>query len=296
MENFNVDVEYDVLIARIRRWGEIIRFGGKLNYIDIKESVENICDSIKCNRDELIKKVFGKKNIKNIKPLERESIDISILAMVVGMDLELKRSDIVKLGISALLKDIGMNRVPDDILNKKGNLTESEYRIIKKHPIYSLEILKEHNVDGEIGDIILNHHERWDGMGYPEGKIGEDIPYLSRIISVVDGFNALKEDRPYRKSLHGYDAIKAILGDNGHRYDPVILEVVLKSIGIYPIGSYVALNDASICQVVSTNKKYPLKPLVKVVINKNGTESNSNILIDIADNPRYFIVKNVPVS
>lgn len=294
--SYSVDVEYDVFISKIRRWGEIIRFGGKINLKDIIESVKNINVLIDENRDDLIRKVFGKKIIKNIKHHEAEAVDICILALVVGTDLGIKEEVLITLGAAALLKDIGMNRVPEEIMNKVGNLTDEEFAIIRNHPYYSIDILNEHGIDSGLQDIIIDHHEQWDGMGYPKGKRGENISYLARVISVVDGFNAIKEDRPYRKSLHGYDAIKAIIGDNGHRYDPSILEVVLKSIGIYPIGSYVALNDASICQVVSTNKDYPLKPVVKVIINKNGTESKSNVVIDLADNPRYFIVKNVPVS
>lgn len=294
--NYSVDVEYDVLVSKIRRWGEVIRFGGKLDLDNIKESVLNVYDFIEGNRDGLIKKVFGKKNIKNVKHHEAEAIDICILALVVGFDLELEKSVLITLGVSAILKDIGMNKIPDEIVNKVDDLTEEEFAIIKHHPNYSLEILDEHGIDDGIKDIIIDHHERWDGKGYPMGKRGEEISYLARVLSVVDGFNAIKEDRPYRKSLHGYEAIKAIIGDNGHRYDPSILEVVLKSIGIYPIGSYVALNDATICQVISTNKNSPLKPVVKVIINKNGTESKSNTIIDISDSSRYFIAKNVPVQ
>lgn len=294
--NYSVDVEYDVLITKIHRWGEIIRFGGQLPIEDIKEEVLNTKNLIESHRDALIAKVFGKKKKSNLRRYEIEAIDICILALVVGIDLGLDEEDLNVLGVSALLKDIGMNKISEDVINKKEGLTEQEFVEIKKHPFYSVEILKEHGIGEDIQNVVIDHHERWDGVGYPEGKRAEDISYLARIISVLDGFNAMKEERPYRKSILGYDAIKSIIGDNGHRYDPSVLNAVLKSIGIYPIGSYVALNDASICQVISTNSETPLKPVVEVIINKDGTESKSNTIIDISDNPRFFIVKNVSVN
>ncbi len=292
----NCSVEYDILISKVHRWGEIIRFGGNLSTEDIEDDVRNILELIKEERNTFILKVFSKKEHPDVLSYEIESVDICILALVVGIDLKLADSDLLILGVSCLLKDLGMNKIPSEILNKKEDLLEDEIHEIKNHPDYSIEIIGELGFGQNIKDVVIDHHERWDGKGYPRGKSQENINYMARVISVIDGFNAMKEDRPYRESLEGYGAIKSIIGDNGQRYDPTILNVVVKSIGIYPIGSYVALNDASICQVISINKDKPLKPVVKVIINKDGTESKSNSVVDISDNNRFFVVKSVLVK
>ncbi|MBN2618195.1 MAG: HD-GYP domain-containing protein [Spirochaetales bacterium] len=293
--NKNYNIEYDLLISKVHRWGEVIRFGGTLLIEDIEDDIKNCIELLRNDRESIITKVFNKKNIADVSKLEIESVDIALLALVVGLDLSISEDDLLKLGIAALLKDLGMNKVPKEILNKDGALTDNQLAEIRKHPVFSVEILKELGFQEEITKIVIEHHERWDGKGYPRGLSGENINYLSRIISVVDGYNAIKESRPYRESLHGYDAIKMIIGDNGHRYDPAILNVAVKSIGIYPLGSYVALNDASICKVVGINKNKPLRPIVQVIINKNGSESKSNTIIDISDNNHFFIVRSVQV-
>lgn len=291
--NNNYSVEYDLLLAKVHRWGEVIRYGGSIVVEDIEDDIKNIIYIIENDRDALITKVFSKKDLKDFKKFEIESVNICILSLVIGIDLNLPLDELIKLGVAALIKDIGMNRVPKDILNKKEDLTEKEVAEIKNHPTYSSQIVRDLGFGEDIINIIMDHHERWDGMGYPKGKNREGINYLARILSVLDGYNAMKEERPYRESLHAYDAIKSIIGDNGHRYDPSVLSVVVRSIGIYPIGSYVALNDASICKVIAINKKTPLKPVVRVIVNKDGTESKSNQIIDISDNNRFFVVKNV---
>lgn len=294
MKNY-YSVEYDMLIAKVHRWGEIIRFGGTLLIEDIEDDIKNCIEILKDDRDQFLVKVFGKKSLVDASAFEVEAVDITILSLAVGLDLDLSDDRLMDLGIAALVKDLGMNRIPSDVLAKQGELTEDEIAEIKRHPEYSAEIIKGLGFNESIGEVVLDHHERWDGKGYPRGKTKESINYLSRIISVLDAYNALKEDRPYRESLHGYEAIKSILSDNGHRYDPAILNATVKSIGIYPLGSYVALNDASIAQVIAINKNKPLKPVVKVVINKNGTETKSEVIIDISDNNKFFIVKTVKV-
>lgn len=293
---YSVEVEYDILISKIHRWGEIIRFGGNLLITDVEEDVNNILGLIIKDREATIKKVFSKNKRSDVKKYEIESVNICILSLVIGIDLGLNKDDLNLLGKSALLKDLGMNRIPVEILTKEESLTDEEFALVKKHPEHTVELITELGFKDVVKDIIIDHHERWDGLGYPKGKSQEEINYMARIISVVDGFNAMKEDRPYRKSLEGYDAIKSIIGDSGKRYDPSVLKTVIRSLGIYPVGTYVALNDSSICRVKSINSKTPLKPVVEVVINKDGTRSSNNLVIDIADNPKYFVVRSVRVE
>ncbi len=294
--NRNYAIEYDILLSKVHRWGEIIRYNGALVIQDIEDDILNCLELIKVNRDVIISRVFKKKDYSDHSAIEVETVNICLLSLAIGIDLELTNNQLIELGISALLKDLGMNKVPKEILEKEGNLSKEELAEIKNHPQYSVDIIKNLGFGDNICNIVIDHHERWDGKGYPRGKTKENINYLSRILAVLDGYNSMMEERPYRQSIHGYDAIKEIIGDNGKRYDSGILSVVVRSIGIYPIGSYVALNDASICEVISVNKAKPLKPVVKVIVNKDGTESKNNNIIDISDNNRFFIVKSVLVS
>ena len=139
----------------------------------------------------------------------------------------LKEKDTEKIHIAAHLHDIGKIGVPDAVLKKEGKLTEEEFASIKMHPVIGAEILKKSHKLSELSDIVLMHHERYEGKGYPLGKSGADIPVGSRIIAVCDSIDAITSNRCYRKAHdfeYCYEEIKKNLGS---MYDPVIVQYVL---------------------------------------------------------------------
>ena len=144
----------------------------------------------------------------------------------------------IKLGVSAnflenikygtLLHDIGKLAIPDNILNKKGKLTEEEFTEIKKHPLVGYELLK--NVFEPISDIIKSHHERIDGNGYPFGLKGEDITLPAKIVAVCDVYDALISERPYKEPMPKNKAISIIEESAGTHFDPEVVKVFLQVI------------------------------------------------------------------
>ncbi|MDF2947447.1 MAG: hypothetical protein K0S51_2126 [Bacillales bacterium] len=128
--------------------------------------------------------------------------------------------DLEKLKISALLHDVGKVYIPDNILTKNGPLTISEYSTIKHHPKYGADIIKGFDYSEDIISDILHHHERYDGKGYPDGLVGEDIPINSRILAIVDTFDALTSNRSYRNAFSKEEAKKIILDNFGTQFDP----------------------------------------------------------------------------
>jgi putative nucleotidyltransferase with HDIG domain len=152
-------------------------------------------------------------------------------AEMIGRKLKLSDEDIRNLIISAILHDIGKLAVPEEILDKPGKLTNEEYSIVKTHPDVGANIVEEipayHRV---ILPGILHHHERWDGMGYPQGLKGEDIPLFARIIAVADVFDAITADRPYRKAM-SEDEVRTFVRENiGKMFDPEITELFVSII------------------------------------------------------------------
>lgn len=134
-----------------------------------------------------------------------------------------EKIDFELLRLCGVLHDIGKIGVPDKILGKLGKLTEEEFATIKKHPEQGAQILRPMASDGRVADIsriIRHHHERYDGKGYPDGLKGEEIPYLSRIITIADSFDAMTSDRPYRKGMDIISAIEEIRRNIGTQFDP----------------------------------------------------------------------------
>jgi HD-GYP domain-containing protein (c-di-GMP phosphodiesterase class II) len=142
---------------------------------------------------------------------------------------------------------------------------------MRAHPLLSYRIItKELQYPDDVGLVGLQHHERWDGGGYPRKSSGVDIDILARIVSVADAFEAMVSQKPYRNSMIGYAAMKNLLSDNARRFDPEVLKAFIRSMGIYPIGSLVLLNNAAIARVLETHADAPLRPKIKIIVDEFG--------------------------
>ena len=155
---------------------------------------------------------------------------VTELSVAVGYALGLRGEDIINLRRGSYLHDIGKMAIPDQILLKPGSLTDAEWGIMKQHPVRSREFLAEIPfLQGAI-PIAYSHHERWDGTGYPDRLKGEENPLLARIFTVVDNWDALTSDRPYRKAWSDEKVTGYLKENAGKMFNPQILEVFLSII------------------------------------------------------------------
>lgn len=224
------------------------------------------------------------------------ALNCAVLATLVGHNLNMVQHKLLQLSTAALLHDVGMLRIPASVRQKKGELTPEEIQTIRSHPIHSYRIItKEMKFAEDIGVAALQHQERWDGGGYPRQISGTNIIPSARIVAVVDAFEAMVSKRPYRSPMIGYAAIRAILRDNARRFDPDVIKIFIRTMGIYPIGSVVLLNNSSIGRVVDVNNAAPLRPRVKVMIDASGREfaRDEGEVIDLAADKQIFIARAV---
>ncbi|MBE3090425.1 MAG: diguanylate cyclase [Actinobacteria bacterium] len=171
-----------------------------------------------------LEKSLDKKDYETEEHIER----MGDLALLLGKDLNLPEDKLNDLAMLAALHDIGKIAVADSIILKPGKLTPEEWELVKKHPEIGYRIVKSSTDLAAIADAILTHHENWDGSGYPVGLKGEEIPLVSRIISIVDSYDAMTNDRPYRKAFAKEQAIAEIRRCSGTKYDPKLVEVFIK--------------------------------------------------------------------
>lgn len=153
---------------------------------------------------------------------------VTALSVKLAQKLGLSKEEIQGIEHGAYLHDIGKMAIPDNILLKPGKLTEDEWMIMKQHPVISREIIAEIPYLRPAIDVAYSHHERWDGTGYPEGLHGEEIPLSARIFAVIDNWDALNFDRPYRKAWPSEDVIAYLQGNAGTLFDPEIVEAFLE--------------------------------------------------------------------
>ncbi len=152
------------------------------------------------------------------------------LSRKLGQALSLTEEELVALELLSTLHDIGKISIDSNILEKKDRLTEEDWREIKKHPEVGYRITQASPDLIHISEYILSHHEHWDGSGYPQGLEEEDIPLLSRILAIVDAFDAMSQDRAYRKALTKKQAIKELLNCAGTQFDPEIVRVFVEKV------------------------------------------------------------------
>lgn len=223
-------------------------------------------------------------------------VDSAILAETIANFMHLPEDYIDDIVLGSLLHDCGMMRIPDAILNKKTALSDTEMQTVAAHTIYGYKAaLSEFVYTERVAMLVLEHHERWDGKGYPNGLDKESIEIGARIIAVVDAFVAMTAHKAYRNALLGYDAMKTLLADKGRRFDYEVIKAMIQSIGVYPIGSIVLMNDTSIVRVVGIAPEAPLRPLIRVLIDETGHlyPNNKGKLIDLKEHTNTFIVKAV---
>ena len=161
------------------------------------------------------------------KETEGHTRRVTALTQTLARGMGLKENDIVHITRGALLHDIGKMAIPDGILLKPGKLTDDERAIIEKHPRYAYEMLSPIKFLHPALDIPYCHHEKWDGSGYPRGLKGEEIPFAARIFAIVDVWDALVSDRPYRKGIHPAEVKKSIRELSGSNFDPRIVDAFL---------------------------------------------------------------------
>jgi HD-GYP domain-containing protein (c-di-GMP phosphodiesterase class II) len=196
------------------------------------------------------------------------SVDVCTFSVYLGINYGYKKDALLALGLGSILHDLGKTRVSPEILNKPGPLTEEEFEEVKNHPIWGYQMLTENKprqVHDDSLEIVLNHHERYDGSGYPRGLKGTEISDMVGICSLSDVYNAITTAQVYRDALPSNEAYETILsyGDRNFRYD--LVRLFAKCAYPYPIESPVLLSTGRAGLVVSNNLNLPLRPVIAIL-------------------------------
>lgn len=193
------------------------------------------------------------------------SIDVLVLAMIMGKSLELENSELYELGIGAVLHDIGKMSIPQPVLNSSGELSKVELDIIRNHPEYGHDFLRwNSDVPLKSKVAILEHHERFDGTGYPANKKAEEISLYSKIISICDVFNAIISKRSYKEALSPTEAMEYIMSQSDLQFDIELVRVFSFEVSTYPIGASVKLSDGREGRVLENTPGFITRPTVKI--------------------------------
>jgi len=199
------------------------------------------------------------------------SINVCTLATLIGIKQKLNRKELEELALGSLLHDVGKIMIRQELLYKPGKLTPEEFEEIKKHPFDGYNILSREKDISEISRMIAYaHHERYNGKGYPRKLAGNKIPPLAVITSLADVYDALTTDRPYRKSLLPYEAMRIIISQTYSDFAVDAVKAFLKAMSIYPLGSLVKFNTKEIGIIVKVNERAIVRPTIRILIDSEG--------------------------
>jgi putative nucleotidyltransferase with HDIG domain len=254
------------------------RMGKIVDTVSAQRLVEEIAGSVTRNPGALI-------SLARLKTADdytyMHSVAVCALMIALSKQLNLDEAQIRSAGIAGLLHDLGKAAMPMDVLNKPGKLTDEEFAIIKGHPEEGYKMLLAGiGVDPVALDVVLHHHEKTDGSGYPKHLKDAEISQFAKMGAVCDVYDAITSNRPYKAGWDPAESLRKMAEWTKGHFDPVIFQAFVKSLGIYPIGSLVMLSSGRLGIVVEQAEKSLLTPRVKVFF---STKSNARIKPEVVD-------------
>lgn len=239
-----------------------IKAGRPLALEPMQNMATAFIDSVFRNQDALL--CMSRIREKDAYLLEH-SVNVSILMTVLARQLKLDAPIIHELATGALLHDLGKILVPDHILQKPGKLTDDEFVEMRRHVEYGYDVVKQMpGIAPRSLEVLIQHHERLDGRGYPHKLQGEQISLYGRMIAIVDTYDAITASRVYKDGFTSTHAFKILREAAGSGYDNVLVAEFIRAIGVFPVGTLVRLKSQRLGIVIQSGSGDPLRPVVKV--------------------------------
>lgn len=278
------------------------RHNNLVNMKELNEIIDGLLDIMNRNLNSFIALLsifnFDKEDFYYVR-----SLNVAIISLIIGKGMKMSDAILKKLGLGAILYDIGLVKVPEKILNKQYKHTPEEYAEIKKHTVYGYKLMKSNfRFEEEMAAIALEHHEYYNGKGYPREISKNEIHLYAKIVTIAhEAEKVMKNNRilPDEKSLNVdkknvekkllFDSVKLIMQGANTKYDPTISKIFVGIFSVYPVGSVVVLKDSRKALVFATNGAFPIRPIIKIVSDENGKLITDGEVVNLVENNQIFI-------
>lgn len=273
-----VQKTYESTVESFRKLFDGAKIGEQILAEEVSEILTPMLDEVKTN-PQLAKKLW------QIEACDEytydHSVTVSMASALLGKWMGFNDAAINEIATAGLLHDIGKCNIPDEILKKPDRLTEEEFKVMKTHSTLGYLLLKNNKTfTDNILQGVYQHHEKYDGKGYPNKLVGENIHLYGRLIAIADVYSAMTSNRIYRKKMSPFLVAKLILDYSFGYLDPTAVNVFLTNISNFYIGSIVKLNDNRIGEIILINKTNPYRPLVKIEDEYVDLAKNYDLEID----------------
>ena len=269
-----------------------VRFGKQIETVKIENVVSQMVESIFRNQDALL-------SMGRLKKIDEytymHSMAVGVLMIAFGKHLGFDKETLQKVGVGAIMHDIGKMHVPEELLVSDKKLDDSEYEIMKEHVIHSRTILeKTEGITPVSIQIAAQHHERIDGSGYPEGLKGDEISKFGRAAAIADVYDAMTSKRNYQQRFEPTEVLRKLFEWSEHFYDRQMVQQFIRCVGIYPVGTLVRLESGLLAVILKHGEENLLQPTVKIVYNANKNRYVKPNIIDLSKDGTDKIVSHEP--
>ncbi len=265
------DVTVDEVIAEetrqqavqcIREIMDNVHRGKTMKVSLAKKAVSDIINDLISNREMML-------NLSDIRSYDdytfNHSVNVTVISLMIGISMHYTQNRLQDLGLGVILHDIGKLKIPPEIINKPDKLTAHEYEMVQNHTWHGYEALRNSpEIKITSAHVALQHHEHFDGSGYPRRLKGKGILEFARVSAIADVYDALSNDRCYRKKLPAYKVYEFLLENAGKQFDSSILDRFIQKIALYPQGTKVKLSDGRSGLVLKQNNMNPSRPMVRL--------------------------------
>jgi HD-GYP domain-containing protein (c-di-GMP phosphodiesterase class II) len=264
-----------------------VKLGKMVDAGQAKKTANNLVDELCRNKGTLVNFIDLRTRSDY---LFNHSVSVCILSIMTGISLGYDELRLRDLGVGALLHDIGKIMLDPDLLNKSDRLTTKELEETRKHSQLGFDILRKNpDISLLAAHCAFQHHERYDGSGYPRGLSGGEIHEFAQIVALADAYDALTSDVSYRAAVPVYEALAIIANETESYFNPEVVNNFTGNIAIYPIGTVVRLSNNEIGVVVDISKEVKHKPVVRIIADENQQRIDRIVEIDLSKNSRLYI-------
>lgn len=236
---------------------------------EVADKVKEVIAELKENRKYFLR--FSDLKTDTESYLTSQSVKTTFMVLILSEVMKLPLFKQIEIGIAALLHKIGMLRIPPQIYQSGKELTPQERKAITAYPILGFRILKGLGFPMTVCRAVLEHQEKINGTGYPRGIPDEKISYYAKLLAVAGSYVAIVSARPYREASDGHTGIMDLLKNTGNQYDEQIIRILVFTISLYPLGTYVLLSNGSRAIVTETNSEDPKHPILRILMDEKGT-------------------------
>jgi HD-GYP domain-containing protein (c-di-GMP phosphodiesterase class II) len=283
-EDHSVTVTYAQAQEAVERIFEDLERGVPPSPEATKAIVSNVLAQVLSDRATMATQVAIQKIKQFDRSLTTHALDTCILSLVVAIESGLDQPTQEQVGMGALLHDAGYVRLPRNLVRKRDECSGQDKTLLQQHCTLGVALLSEHpGIHEDVVRIVREHHERADGSGFPAGLGHDKISYLAQIVGIVDFYDSMVSRRGARPAMIPHDAVRQLFlaGERG-QFEKSLVELMIRSIGVYPVGSLIRLNTGEQAIVIGVNPQQRLKPLVKVTTDPQGGSYATPIEVDLA--------------